>query len=79
MKVLILCLAVVLLCSSFDAADRNCPANKTYGSFSDCPPSCSNRQNPGRICTLRINYGCKCKDGYVLLQDEVILLSLCES
>ncbi|GFW45633.1 hypothetical protein TNCV_3245711 [Trichonephila clavipes] len=57
MKSLILCLAVVLLCSSFVAADQDCPANKTYGSFGDCPPSCYNLQHPVIACTLRLNYG----------------------
>ncbi|GFR01910.1 TIL domain-containing protein, partial [Trichonephila clavata] len=49
----------------------DCPANKTYGSFGDCPPSCYSLQHPVRACTLKLNYGCMCEDDYVLLKDKV--------
>ncbi|GBM17446.1 hypothetical protein AVEN_193748-1 [Araneus ventricosus] len=43
---------------------HDCPANKEFGTFGDCPPSCL--KNPPNFCTLRLNYGCKCKKGFVL-------------
>ncbi|KAF8763251.1 hypothetical protein HNY73_021453 [Argiope bruennichi] len=51
---------------------QDCPANKTYGSFGDCPMSCYllTPRDP-EPCTMRLNWGCKCQEGYVLLEHKV--------
>ncbi|CAL1298913.1 unnamed protein product [Larinioides sclopetarius] len=64
MKVLFLACVVVLVSAAFAQSDHDCPKNKEFGSFGDCPPSCL--KNPPKACTLSLNYGCKCKEGYVL-------------
>ncbi|XP_055939178.1 WAP four-disulfide core domain protein 8-like [Argiope bruennichi] len=48
-----------------------CPPNKELGEFGDCPDSCYSLKHPVRPCTLKLNYGCKCKPGYVLKEDKV--------
>ncbi|GIY69240.1 TIL domain-containing protein [Caerostris extrusa] len=70
MKTLILFLCVGLLSAVLVAAE-DCPANKEFGSFGDCPESCYTVKNPGpRACTMKLNHGCKCLLGYVLLKDK---------
>ncbi|CAL1298918.1 unnamed protein product [Larinioides sclopetarius] len=49
---------------------ENCPKNKTYGSYGDCPESCYSLTHPHQACTMKINYGCRCKEGYVLLTNK---------
>ncbi|KAF8763255.1 Kunitz-type serine protease inhibitor like protein [Argiope bruennichi] len=48
-----------------------CPPNKEIGEFGDCPESCYSLDHPVRPCTLKLNFGCKCKPGYVLKEDKV--------
>nr|GBN88944.1 hypothetical protein AVEN_69296-1 [Araneus ventricosus] len=53
--------------------DQNCPVNKTHGPFDDCPLSCyllTPRTQPEQ-CTRRLNIGCKCQEGFVLLEHKV--------
>ncbi|GIY69233.1 hypothetical protein CEXT_261831 [Caerostris extrusa] len=62
MRTFIIFLCVALISATFVAA-KDCPANKEFGSFGDCPKSCYTVKNPGpRACTLRLNHGCKCKE-----------------
>ncbi|CAL1298923.1 unnamed protein product [Larinioides sclopetarius] len=72
MKVLIISL-FLLVAVVVAQQDQNCPTNKTYGSFGDCPMSCyllipRDRPEP---CTMRLNWGCKCQEGFVLLEHKV--------
>ncbi|GBM17449.1 hypothetical protein AVEN_193749-1 [Araneus ventricosus] len=64
MKALCLLLIVVLVNAAFAQSEQDCPPNKEFGSYGDCPPSCL--KNPPNFCTMKLNYGCKCKKGYVL-------------
>ncbi|GBM17445.1 hypothetical protein AVEN_193747-1 [Araneus ventricosus] len=64
MKALCLAFIVVLVSAAFAQSEHDCPPNKEFGSYGDCPPSCL--KNPPNFCTLKLNYGCKCKEGYVL-------------
>ncbi|XP_055944317.1 zonadhesin-like [Argiope bruennichi] len=50
---------------------NDCPPNKELGEFGDCPDSCYSLKHPVEFCTLRLNFGCKCKPGYVLKEDKV--------
>ncbi|XP_055939601.1 four-domain proteases inhibitor-like [Argiope bruennichi] len=68
MKVCILFVLIAVV-FAFEISD-NCPANKTLGYFGDCPESCLSLVVPPAFCTLKLNYGCMCKEGYVLLQDN---------
>ncbi|XP_055946457.1 chymotrypsin inhibitor Ani s 6-like isoform X1 [Argiope bruennichi] len=68
MKVFIL-FALVAAVSTFEISN-NCPANKTIGYFGDCPESCLSLIQPPEACTLRLNHGCMCIEGYVLLRDQ---------
>ncbi|GBM17451.1 hypothetical protein AVEN_193751-1 [Araneus ventricosus] len=66
MKTLCIFLVLVVAVAAFPPfiSPRDCPGNKEFGSFGDCPPSCL--KNPPKFCTARLNYGCKCKKGFVL-------------
>ncbi|CAL1298915.1 unnamed protein product [Larinioides sclopetarius] len=64
MKTLCIFLVLVVVCAAIPKPTPDCPANKEFGSFGDCPPSCL--KNPPKVCTGRLNFGCKCKEGYVL-------------
>ncbi|CAL1298910.1 unnamed protein product [Larinioides sclopetarius] len=69
MKVFIVVFLVAVAVAAVSSND--CPPNKEFGPFDDCPDSCYSLDHPVRPCTLRINWGCKCKDGYVLKEDKV--------
>ncbi|GBM17443.1 hypothetical protein AVEN_193746-1 [Araneus ventricosus] len=66
MKTLCIFLVLVVAVAAFPPpiAPHDCPANKEFGTFGDCPPSCL--KNPPKFCTKRLGFGCKCKEGYVL-------------
>ncbi|GBM17462.1 hypothetical protein AVEN_193758-1 [Araneus ventricosus] len=68
MKAFIIFLFVAAV-AAFEISD-NCPANKSLGQFGDCPESCLSLIRPPDVCTLRLNYGCMCNEGYVLLRDQ---------
>ncbi|GBM17439.1 hypothetical protein AVEN_193742-1 [Araneus ventricosus] len=64
--ILFLSLAVVMVVAN---ETEDCPENKTYGSFGDCPESCYSLTHPRQACTMKINYGCRCEESYVLLRN----------
>ncbi|GBN88945.1 hypothetical protein AVEN_155381-1 [Araneus ventricosus] len=71
MKFLISLLLLVVVAVAQE--DQNCPVNKTHGPFDDCPLSCyllTPRTQPEQ-CTRRLNIGCKCQEGFVLLEHKV--------
>ncbi|GBM17457.1 hypothetical protein AVEN_193755-1 [Araneus ventricosus] len=70
MKVFIALLLVAVAAAS-SISREDCPSNKEFGSFGDCPDSCYSLDHPVRACTLKLNWGCKCKAGYVLREDKV--------
>ncbi|CAL1298920.1 unnamed protein product [Larinioides sclopetarius] len=73
MKVLIISL-FLLVAVVVAQQDENCPTNKTHGSFEDCPMSCyllTPHTQPPEPCTERLNWGCKCQEGFVLLEHKV--------